>query len=70
MPHLREKWKNGIMPAVPLTTADVFALRAEFPYFANPPMNEGVPVAYLDSAATSQRPRRVLDAERLSLIHI
>ena len=52
------------MSAAPLTTADVFTLRSEFPYFANPPMNEGVPVAYLDSAATSQRPFRVLDAER------
>ncbi len=55
------------MSVAPLTTADVFSLRAEFPYFANPPLNEGVPVAYLDSAATSQRPLRVLDAERTFL---
>lgn len=55
------------MSVAPLTTADVFTLRAEFPYFANPPMNEGMPVAYLDSAATSQRPFRVLDAERAFL---
>lgn len=55
------------MSVAPLTTADVFSLRAEFPYFANPPMNEGAPVAYLDSAATSQRPSRVLDAERVFL---
>ena len=55
------------MSVAPLTTADVFTLRSEFPYFTNPPMNEGVPVAYLDSAATSQRPRRVLDAERAFL---
>ncbi len=55
------------MSVAPLTTADVFALRAEFPYFANPPTNEGVPVAYLDSAATSQRPFRVLDSERTFL---
>lgn len=52
------------MCAAPLTTADVFTLRAEFPYFANPPLQEGVPVAYLDSAATSQRPLRVIDTER------
>lgn len=55
------------MSAAPLTTAEVFALRSEFPYFEFPPMNDGVPVAYLDSAATSQRPRRVLDAERVFL---
>lgn len=53
----------------PLTTAEVFRLRAEFPYFANPPQMGGVPVAYLDSAATSQRPLRVLDAERTFLEH-
>ncbi|NLA65670.1 MAG: aminotransferase class V-fold PLP-dependent enzyme, partial [Leucobacter sp.] len=47
-----------------LTTAEVFRLRAEFPYFANLPQSEGMPVAYLDSAATSQRPLRVLDIER------
>ncbi|MDI6022279.1 aminotransferase class V-fold PLP-dependent enzyme [Leucobacter sp. UT-8R-CII-1-4] len=52
------------MSLAPLTTADAFSLRAEFPYFANPPLNGGVPVAYLDSAATSQRPLRVLDTER------
>lgn len=50
--------------STPLSTAEVFGLRAAFPYFANPPQVEGVPVAYLDSAATSQRPLRVLDAER------
>lgn len=54
------------MPA-PLSTAEVFNLRAEFPYFANPPQQGGVPVAYLDSAATSQRPAQVLDAERTFL---
>jgi len=50
--------------STPLSTAEVFGLRAAFPYFANPPQVAGVPVAYLDSAATSQRPVRVLDAER------
>lgn len=52
------------MSLAPLTTADAFSLRAEFPYFANPPLSGGAPVAYLDSAATSQRPLRVLDSER------
>lgn len=47
-----------------LTLAEVAELRAAFPYFANPPMQEGRPVAYLDAAATSQRPAIVLDAER------
>src|SRR5690606_37782874 len=45
----------------------VFRLRAEFPYFSNPPQVDGVPVAYLDSVATSQRPIRVLDVERAFL---
>jgi len=47
-----------------LTIDEVFRLRSEFPFFANPPLQNGEPVAYLDSAATSQRPARVLDAER------
>lgn len=51
------------MPA-PLTSADVYSIRSQFPYFANLPLVDGTPVAYLDSAATSQRPARVLDAER------
>ncbi|WP_053386523.1 aminotransferase class V-fold PLP-dependent enzyme [Leucobacter japonicus] len=56
-----------IMPAPALTTAltaaDVTELRAAFPYFA---VNDALPSApaYLDAAATSQRPSRVLDAER------
>ncbi|MGK0721466.1 aminotransferase class V-fold PLP-dependent enzyme [Leucobacter sp. W1478] len=47
-----------------LTPDEVDQLRAAFPYFANPPLVGGRPVAYLDSGATSQRPRSVLDAER------
>lgn len=38
-------------------------LRADFPILARQ-VGEGVPLVYLDSAATSQRPRPVLDAER------
>lgn len=62
------KWKNGNMSA-PLSTIDVAELRLAFPYFAHPPLVQGKPVAYLDSAATSQRPARVLDAERRFLEH-
>jgi cysteine desulfurase/selenocysteine lyase len=42
---------------------DVAALRAEFPIFAAA-RDAGRPLAYLDSAATSQKPRAVLDAVR------
>ncbi|MGD9607444.1 MAG: aminotransferase class V-fold PLP-dependent enzyme [Leucobacter sp.] len=50
------------MPA--LTPAEVAELRSAFPYFTDPPLTDGRPVAYLDAAATSQRPARVLEAER------
>ncbi len=46
-----------------LTPEDVALLRAEFPYFVAQDALDSAP-AYLDSAATSQRPGRVLDAER------
>ena len=58
-----------------LSVADVAALRAEFPYFAaidERAATGAAPAlvpAYLDSAATSQRPRAVLDAERSFLEH-
>lgn len=52
------------MSVASLTTDEVLALRAEFPYFSAAPLPGESPVAYLDSAATSQRPLRVLDAER------
>ncbi|SDL71343.1 SufS family cysteine desulfurase [Microbacterium azadirachtae] len=41
---------------------DVAAVRADFPLLAE--SVNGAPLAYLDSAATSQKPRVVLDAER------
>lgn len=50
-----------------LSAAERAALRAAFPFFASPPLVGGREVAYLDSAATSQRPGRVLDAERAFL---
>ncbi|MGO1570931.1 MAG: aminotransferase class V-fold PLP-dependent enzyme [Canibacter sp.] len=48
---------------------EVEELRQEFPYFANLPEVDGKPVAYLDSAATAQRPERVLNVEREFLTH-
>ena len=42
---------------------DVAALRADFPILART-VREGKRLVYLDSGATSQRPRQVLDAER------
>lgn len=52
-----------------LTASEVAELRAAFPFYADPPMVDGRPVAYLDAGATSQRPARVLDAERAYLEH-
>ncbi len=52
-----------------LTTREVAELRAAFPFFAEPSLVDGTAIAYLDSAATSQRPARVLDAERAYLAH-
>ena len=46
-----------------LTSSEVAELRAAFPYFAAQDAAVNAP-AYLDSAATSQRPTAVLDAER------
>lgn len=45
------------------TPLDVAALRADFPILSRT-VRDGKPLVYLDSGATSQRPARVLDAER------
>lgn len=42
---------------------DVAAIKADFPLLART-VRDGKPLVYLDSAATSQKPRAVLDAER------
>jgi cysteine desulfurase / selenocysteine lyase len=47
----------------PLDTA---AIRADFPILSRT-VRDGRPLVYLDSGATSQRPRQVLDAERAFL---
>ena len=43
--------------------ARIEAIRADFPILSRT-VREGKPLVYLDSGATSQRPRQVLDAER------
>ena len=45
---------------------DVTKIRADFPILART-VRDGRPLVYLDSGATSQRPRQVLDAERAFL---
>ncbi|PRI10310.1 aminotransferase class V-fold PLP-dependent enzyme [Leucobacter massiliensis] len=54
------------MPAPALAPAELAQLRAAFPYFAAADglADRAAAPAYLDSAATSQRPAVVLDAER------
>ena len=49
-------------PAV-LTAAELAAVRADFPLLART-VRDGRPLVYLDSAATSQKPDVVLDAEQ------
>ncbi|MEU5695995.1 cysteine desulfurase [Actinosynnema sp. NPDC020468] len=48
------------------TPLDVAAVRADFPILGRT-VRENKPLVYLDSGATSQRPRQVLDAERAFL---
>ena len=45
---------------------DVATIRADFPILSRT-VRGGRPLVYLDSGATSQRPRQVLDAERAFL---
>jgi len=51
----------GGVTAAPLTSADIEAIRAQFPILARDV--NGHPLAYLDSAATAQKPLRVIEAE-------
>lgn len=50
----------------PTAGLDVATIRDDFPILSRT-VREGRPLVYLDSGATSQRPRQVLDAERLFL---
>jgi cysteine desulfurase/selenocysteine lyase len=54
--------------AEPLSESEVAAIRADFPILSRT-VADGAPLAYLDSGATSQRPRQVLDAERAFAEH-
>lgn len=53
---------QGAAPAE-LTAAELAAVRADFPLLART-VRDGRPLVYLDSAATSQKPDVVLDAEQ------
>ncbi|MCE3550013.1 cysteine desulfurase [Pseudonocardia sp. RS11V-5] len=50
----------------PTAGLDVASIRDDFPILSRT-VREGRPLVYLDSGATSQRPRQVLDAERAFL---
>jgi cysteine desulfurase/selenocysteine lyase len=50
----------------PLTSSELDKIRADFPILSRT-VRDGRPLVYLDSGATSQRPRQVLDAERTFL---
>ncbi len=51
------------MSADPFTAAELARIRADFPILART-VRDGRPLVYLDSGATSHKPRQVLDAER------
>ena len=53
-------------PALHAAPLDTAAIRADFPILART-VRDGRPLVYLDSGATAQRPRQVLDAERAFL---
>ncbi|MFN8081300.1 MAG: SufS family cysteine desulfurase [Kineosporiaceae bacterium] len=56
---------TGAAAARPFDDAELASIRADFPLLSREV--HGFPLAYLDSGATSQRPRAVLDAERAFL---
>jgi cysteine desulfurase/selenocysteine lyase len=51
------------LAAAPLSASEQEKIRADFPILSRT-VRDGRPLVYLDSGATSQRPRQVLDAER------
>ena len=51
------------MTAAPFTDEELARIRADFPILSRT-VRGGRPLVYLDSGATSHKPRRVLDAER------
>ena len=54
---------TGETATASLTTSELAAVRADFPLLART-VRDGRPLVYLDSAATSQKPDVVLDAEQ------
>ncbi|MEO7745889.1 MAG: cysteine desulfurase [Actinomycetota bacterium] len=54
---------TALVGAAPFTDAELAAVRADVPILART-VRGGRPLVYLDSGATSQKPRQVLDAER------
>ncbi|MGO0576164.1 SufS family cysteine desulfurase [Ornithinimicrobium panacihumi] len=54
---------HASVPAEGLTGEELAAVRGDFPLLSRT-VREGRPLVYLDSGATSQKPRVVLDAER------
>ncbi len=56
-----------VAPNQPLTETEVEAIKRDFPILEQDV--NGQPLAYLDSGATAERPRQVLDAERRFLEH-
>lgn len=57
---------TALAPTTPGATLDVAKIRADFPILSRT-VRDAAPLVYLDSGATSQRPRQVLDAERAFL---
>ncbi|MGW5239728.1 SufS family cysteine desulfurase [Monashia sp. NPDC004114] len=53
---------------LPLTDGELAAIRGDFPILART-VRDGRPLVYLDSGATSHKPRQVLDAERAFYEH-
>ena len=54
------------LAAAPLSASEQEKIRADFPILSRT-VRDSRPLVYLDSGATSQRPRQVLDAERAFL---
>jgi cysteine desulfurase / selenocysteine lyase len=54
---------DRLLADAPFTDTEVAAIRADLPILSRT-VRDGRPLVYLDSGATSQKPRQVLDAER------
>ena len=54
--------EKAVAPAVGAEAYDIDAVRADFPILGE--MVHGEPLVYLDNAATTQKPRQVIEAVR------